>query len=426
VVAAAAVAATAFWIGGGEKEPGPYVDGASLGGTCSDSRTAEQAMSPETPWCGLERAAELAEDGSTVTVREARYPKLAITGRAREKALAFEPLAAEQPVLDGLEITRSAGFRFGGFRITDQAVLDHVARVGLVGNDISPHGVQVEGGRELLFEDNEIHDLTMEIDPATGRCVPPRCGYGFRIVNGSGLTFRGNRFSRIPADGIQSGTAEDYLIQGNEFERISAFVDPLEHSDSLQFYRGSNGVQIRGNYFHQTRGPLLGPSSGAEESHNGLVVANNTIVRQTDWGLKVHDAPGMVLANNTVWDTTSGIVIADTPAVAAATEKVRAFNNIVDKLSAEPVFFAFEDYNLVGTGLRQGSHDLAGRPRFKDAAGLDYRLLGASPAVDAGTSTDAPRADRLGQPRLDVPAVPNTGGGEEPYFDLGSFEFGGT
>ena len=99
----------------------------------------------------------------------------------------------------------------------------------------------------------------MEFDPATGRCVPPRCGYGFRIISGTGSTFRANRFSRIPGDGIQSGTAVDYLIQGNEFERISAFVDPLEHSDSIQFYRGSTGVEVRGNYFHQTRGPLLGP-----------------------------------------------------------------------------------------------------------------------------------------------------------------------
>ena len=163
----------------------------------------------------------------------------------------------------------------------------------------------------------------------------------------------------------------------------------------------------------------------AEEAHHNLVFANNTIVRQTDWGLKVHDAPGMVLANNTVWDTTAGIVIADTPAVSAATEGVRAYNNVIDQFTAEPGFFAFEDYNLIGSGHAQGSHDLSGLPRFRDAAGFDYRLQGSSPAVDAGTATDAPPTDRLGVDRVDVPEVPNTGGGAQPYYDIGSSEFAG-
>ncbi len=410
-----------------EEPPGAdtYVDGASLGGQCNDARTAAEAASPATPWCSVGRAAQLAGAGATVLVRAATYPATVITAQARLEPTTFKAFESEAPVLDGLTISGSSGLRFIGFRITDQTVLDNVARVELSDNDISPHGVAVPSGRDLLFEGNRIHDLTMDINPASGSCIPPRCGYGFRINQGQGLTFKDNLFSGIPGDGIQSGTAENYLIEGNEFERISAFVDPAEHSDSIQFYRGSDGVRIRGNYFHDTRGPLL-LGTGADEAQRNLVVENNTIVAQRDWALKAFDAPGMVLANNTVWDARDGVVIGDTSSVSADTTNVRAFNNIIDTFTAQPQFFALEDYNLVGTGQRAGSHDLATPPRFADRTRLDYSLMGSSPGIDAGLSTGAPTADSVGQARVDVPGIPNTGGGAEPYFDLGSHEFNGT
>jgi Right handed beta helix region len=421
----AAVAGAVLLLAGEDAEPVRYVDGDSVAGRCDDSRTADEAASPETPWCTLDRAAELASGGETVLVREGTYPETVIDGEQTDGTVTFKPAGEEQPVLEGISIAQSTGFRFEGFRIADQTVLERVARIALVGNDVTPHGVLVEGGQALLFEDNGFHDLTMELDPETGRCVPPRCGYGIRITNATALTIRDNLFSGVPGDGIQSGTASDYLIEGNEFERISAFVDPAEHSDSIQLYRGSTGVRIRDNLFRGTRGPLLGPATGAEESHEALFIANNTIVRQTDWGLKVHDAPGMVLANNTVWDTTSGVVIGDTPEVTAATADVRAYNNIIDQLTAEPAFFALEDHNLIGSGYRHGPHDLTGQPRFVDAAQFDYGLDASSPAIDAGTATEAPPQDRLGSARFDAPDVPNTGAGEPPYVDLGSLEFSG-
>jgi hypothetical protein len=404
--------------------PSPtYVDRASRGGACDDARTAAEAASAAKPWCTLERAAVAAPPGGTVLVRGATYPQTSIDDVGRDETLTFKPFASEAPVVDGLSIDDAAGFRFQGFRISDQTMLGRVTRIDLVGNDISPHGVHVRSGSDLLFEGNEIHDLTMDIDPATRHCIPPRCGYGVRIVHGNRLTFRDNLFSDVPGDGIQSGLAGDYAIEGNEFERIRPFVDPSEHSDAIQLYRGSDGVEIRGNYLHDTRGPLLGPGTGAADAHLNLVVENNTIVRQRDWGLKVHDAPGMVLANNTVWDAgAKGVSIGDTAAVTAATRDVRAFNNVVELLSASPSFFALEDYNLIGAGLRTGAHDLAGPPGFRDRASLDYGLSQSSPAVDAGISTGAPAKDRLGAGRVDQPAVPNTGGGAQPYYDMGALE----
>jgi len=403
--------------------PGPlHVDRGSLGGACDDAYTPAQVQSPATPWCSLERAAQASPGAATVLVRAATYPSVAIDGLIRSARVTFKPFAGELPVLDGLSVTNSSFLRFESFRITDVTHLDQASQVQLVGNDISPHDVRIVSGSDLLFEDNTIHDLTMEIDPTTGRCVPPRCGYGIRINSGSDITIRDNRFERIPADGIQSGTAVRYLIEGNTFEDITAFVDPEEHSDAIQFYGGSQDVTVRRNSFLDTRGPLfLGLAAGAAQ--RDLVIENNVIVRQRDWGLKVFNAPRLRLVNNTVWDARTGVVLQDTLAISEPTRDAVLINNVIDSLSVAPVMLAREDHNLIGAGYRAGVNDLGGPPRFVDPVAADYRLAGGSPGIDAGTSDGASDHDRIGAARVDTPAIPNTGGGAQPFYEMGAFEF---
>jgi putative surface-exposed virulence protein len=62
-------------------------------------------------------------------------------------------------------------------------------------------------------------------------------------------------------------------------------------------------------------------------------------------------------------------------------------------------------------------------PLFRDAAGGDYRLRCWSPCIDAGTSDGAPERDILGARRWDVRWIPNTGGGDMPWYDIGAYEF---
>jgi parallel beta-helix repeat protein len=53
----------------------------------------------------------------------------------------------------------------------------------------------------------------------------------------------------------------------------------------------------------------------------------------------------------------------------------------------------------------------------------DYHLRSHSPAIDAGTSEDAPDTDIEGTPRWDNPEIANTGGGDLPYYDIGAYEY---
>ncbi len=46
----------------------------------------------------------------------------------------------------------------------------------------------------------------------------------------------------------------------------------------------------------------------------------------------------------------------------------------------------------------------------------------SSPGVDAGTSDHGPDSDRAGRARADDPAVANSGGGAQPWWDMGAHE----
>jgi len=413
---------------GGDPPPPPpppagpfHVDRDSRGGSCSDARSAAQAASASTPWCSIERAAAEAPDASSVLVRAATYPSVAIDGSVNGAQLTFKPFGAETPVLDGLKVTNSSRLRFEGFRITDVTYLDQTTQFQLAGNDISPHDVRIVTASGVLIENNTFHDLTMERN-AVGRCVAPRCGYGVRINTGTDITIRNNRFQRIPADGIQTGSATRYLIENNLFEDINPFIDPEEHSDAIQFYAGSQSVTLRANTFRRTRGPLLqGLDDGLAQ--RDLVIENNLAVSMRDWGFRIFNAPRLKLVNNTVWDARLGLLVEDSASIPEKTTAVTAVNNVIDTFVAQAGMFAKEDYNLIGTGYRAGAHDLAGPPRFVDTTALDYRLAGGSPGIDAGTSDGAPARDLAGAARVDTPAIPNTGGGAQPFFEMGALEF---
>ncbi|MDP2710198.1 MAG: LamG-like jellyroll fold domain-containing protein, partial [Solirubrobacteraceae bacterium] len=411
-----------------DPEPGPtdpmHVDRDSVGGSCSDERTAAQATSVTTPWCSLEHAVQSVPSGGTVLVRRGSYPNLAVDAFSRAETVTFRAFGGEQPVLDGMTVTSSGRLAFEGLRITDVTDLSAVSHFTLRGNDISPHDVRITSGSNLLFEDNDVHDLTMDLAPG-GRCIPPRCGYGFRINTASDVTFRGNRFHRIPADAIQSGTATRYVIEDNTFDEISAFVDPEEHSDAIQFYAGSQDLVLRRNIFRDTRGPLLYDTISGAAQHN-MTIENNVFVRQRDWALNIANAPALKLRNNTAWHANTGVTLRSVTG-GSPTTGVVAVNNVLQAFSAQPAMFAVEDYNLIVSGLRTGPNDLSVAPHFVDPDAGDYRLAGGSPGIDAGTSDHgAPATDTDGAPRTDTPTIPNTGGGASPYYDMGAYEFTGT
>jgi hypothetical protein len=389
-----------------------FVDRNSLGGRCDDDRTASQVQTAATPWCSLERAVAAAPAGAVVLVREGTYARLEVDFRSpqRDDYLTLRPYGSERVALDGFKTSNTSHLRLQGFRITDwPSIYLNSRQIQLIGCDISPHGLDVRAGSsDILIEDNYFHDISRTPD-----AFAPD-GYGIRASGGNdridNLTIRGNRFARLPLDAIQLGALYGATIEGNDIRQISAKLgDPTDHTDAIHIL-GASGFVIRNNYISDAdMGMLL-------EWVSNVQVTNNVFARSDAYGTQVGaDRPGLAFVNNTYWDNGFGGLLINPSEGISGDSVVK--NNIFDVLSV-PLTAGYENYNLVRSGDRRGANDIAGPPTFA----TDYQLAPGSAGIDAAVSDGAPTQDRLGRPRVDDPATPNSGGGSSPFYDMGAYE----
>ena len=403
--------------------PALVVDGGSRGGACSDLRPPA-AVSPSTPWCSLDRALDVAPDGRLVLVRASDYPPATVKKRERAQRLTFKPYPGEQATLRGLTIEDSSNLRFEGFSMTGRTHILFGSHIELVGNEYSPQGITMRPSDHILIEDNDFHDLTYA-------GIQSGSGYGVAMIGGwnsptrpqeiTDVTIRGNRFSWIPADGIQAGRVRNLLIEDNEFDHVTPFLDPTQHSDGIQLHATADGVTVRRNYFHDQPRALIAKSAAFSE----LVIENNLMVRLNGIALNVYDAPGVRIVNNTIWDATTALRLGDLPEVAAEMTGAVVANNILCEMWATPNQMAVEDHNLIGVRNPEreyGPHDLFLPPLFAPAGQPDGELDWDSPAIDAADPTLAPETDRLH--RLRVTASGQGVAASSPAPDIGAQEWG--
>ena len=70
-----------------------------------------------------------------------------------------------------------------------------------------------------------------------------------------------------------------------------------------------------------------------------------------------------------------------------------------------------------------GTGNIDADPLFVSRSAENYRLLPASPCIDAADSNALESTDLDGNARYDDPSTDNTGIGLLPYYDMGCFEF---
>jgi Right handed beta helix region len=395
-----------------------YVDRNSVGGRCSNARSAAQAASPRTPWCSLKRAVAAAPSGSTVLVRAGSYPELEVEDdRHRSTWVTLRRYPSEHVRVAGISLNNTTNLRILGFRITRWVNLgDGTANVALVRNNISPRGVRLRSVEAILLAGNRIHDLAPRT--ADGKCS---CGIWAQAWDDHGVrdvTVRGNVITGTSDDGIQFGNGYDILIEGNTVVD-SLSIDDGSHVDSVHIM-GGDGIRIRNNRFQHNQHGLMFTDRAAFN-----VVIENNVVADIVYGagLNTGDIPGARIVNNTFWRTRYGVMIRDDDRDTPTPSGIVFVNNIVDYQRSSGHWFATHDYNLIAGGSMYGSHDRSGSASFRDPLGGDFTLAAGSQGIDAGTSNhDAPSVDRAGQARRDDPDVANTGGGDRDWYDIGAQE----
>jgi hypothetical protein len=223
------------------------------------------------------------------------------------------------------------------------------------------------------------------------------------LNTGEHVAMRRNRVHHIPASSVSNlgGSGINSLPEG-----------------PLGWYYGVD-VEILGNHVHDI-GPVgsSGLVHGIYVSHPQARVFNNIVCRVPGGGIHLwHNPSDIVIAHNLVVAAGTGIIVGagDSPGTGVARD-ITVASNIVRGGGA-----AILETGVTGTGNRYLNNLLYGNSRdtislktgvqsgtivadplqadFRADCAGDYHLTSASPAVDAGSATDAPSVDHDGNAR---------------------------
>jgi hypothetical protein len=139
---------------------------------------------------------------------------------------------------------------------------------------------------------------------------------------------------------------------------------------------------------------LEGVNGPIRASFTNVTITSNTANYLTGGVLLEHDV-ALTLLNSILWNN--------------------ALAELSSFVGSERIKVAYSD---IGESLFPGTGNISTDPRFMDPSNRDYRLRGASPAVDRGTDTGAPTRDIRGLAR------PHDGNGDGiAVTDMGAYEF---
>jgi parallel beta-helix repeat protein len=386
-----------------------WVDKNSLGGPCSDSRSAG-SVTRTTPYCTLWAAISHVVPGDFVHVRGGTY------------------VESLRPITAG---TSSQWIRFAaepGETVTLQGGGDVTSGIQLFVREATPSFNEISG----------FHVMNMSHNCVMVDSVPD-----VRLINlevsgcgGSGA---------VELHQTQRVTLEGSRIHDNATTGWTSAVDLFECGD---------GNVVRGNWIWSNSD---NPSGNADtEGHGitmdlcgsagGALIENNVIWNNEGWGISIYRSDGATIRNNTLYQNG----IRSGGEIMSLGNRVAIHNNILVPRSGrialnmrytssgyavDPATLQ-EDFDLigaptgaavlqwgdsVGTLARYRSENPRGwgvmtqaaDPLFVNPSAADFHLTAGSPARDTGDDTHAPSIDIEGRPRPSGPAT-----------DRGAYELG--
>jgi hypothetical protein len=327
------------------------------------------------PWRTLAHAAKQAGPGSTVHVASGHYPGPIVLGRDGRPGGRIRFVAARKW---GARITATASGPLGIVELAGDYV-------DLEGFDVSGRGgdgtagIVVPGSHVRVLR-NRVHDVVVACDGGTNG--------GGGIVAGGGLPDYGNH---------------DIQVIGNLVHDVVG--TPTRRCEGVQgIYASVARVLIANNVVYRNAHDCITSWHAATE----LTIANNTAVDCPGAGITVGSGgPGAtsrgnvhtLVSNNLVYGNGQGVV-----ETSDGVHRVGPGNRFLHNL-------VFRSGNGAPSRGAVVSGTVSSDPKLARAAD-SYRLTAGSPAIDAGTTTGAPRSDfdRVHRP-------------QGPRIDIGAFEW---
>jgi hypothetical protein len=318
------------------------------------------------------------------------------------------------------------GDRWGGIGIIEADETVEIRHARLVRtHPISFHQTPLPGVVTSYSSDVIVSDCEFD-DDWYGSGVALRHGATGLITRSSFTGFRGQIIS-----GIQSvvDVIDNYL--GYSYQDAIELGDnpmAIEISGNVIEANGDDGIDldfffglVAGNVITACADKAISVSQGSvAQLHNNIVSGSGT-------GIGVTAGALALLCNNTVTGCLTGVRAEEVhPGLGGV--HVFGYNNIIwDHLTplrvGERSTLEFAYSNVGGDTTLAGEGNIRADPRFENAAGGDFHLLAGSPCIDAGYGIGIPEFDFEGDPRIDDPWTPNTGGGTITYCDIGADEY---
>jgi PKD repeat protein len=403
---------------------------------CSDRGTG----SISSPYCTIQAAATAAQPGDTVLVAGGVYSE-SVTINHSGTASATITFSPEQ----GATVTVSGQAHAFTVSGTPTAPTSWIRITGFNVTNTASSGIYLKYADHITVDNNHVSSAGQPVSGATAQGI---------YLTGTTASLISNNVSDHNSD---SGFYATGGTTGVEFRGNVAFANAREYT------RAAPGIDIRapgnvvdGNRTYDNEDSGIQFYSGA----SGSVAYNNVSYNNGDHGIDVLNSPNVVIVANSVYHNfTAGINVegaATTPSTGATVRNnISAQNGLTStttrgelRVDANSQPGTTVDYDMLyasapGTLVTWGWQQYTSVSVFTSAAGQELHALGAndplwvspdsgdfhlqagSAAIDSANSNAPyqPTRDFDGNARVDDPATPNTGVGQQTYDDRGAFEF---
>jgi hypothetical protein len=417
----------------------------------SDSNPGTKAQ----PWETIQKAADTLIAGDTVYIRAGTYEEQIIAQNSGSAGnyITYAAYPGETVTIDGNGITLP-DYETGLFVVEDT---NYIKVSGLRMINAGPNdnnaGIYVDNANYVIIENNYVYNTVSSgigvwdgnnviID---GNQVRLGCNDGEQeIITVSGTDTFEVKNNHVHEGGPGTNGGEGITIKGgatngkiyeNHVHDITRGERTCIYIDAWGITATSN-LEVYQNTLHNCgAGITLASEDGGlvrdVEIYNNIVYDNQSngleIGYWGEGGITVRPVESITFTNNTVYDNGSagwgGGFYTDNPYVKDIVVRNNIFSqNPTSQIVNESPVSLTVDHNLIDgtqeyTYAISGTNYVIGDPLFANPSGANFYLQAGSPAIDSGSSTDAPNDDFDGRSR---PLDGDDNG--SALYDIGAYE----